>query len=57
MSRKKKTLHVPEPPARPGEQPDFSQLKLSKAGEAPKPAVDGDRQPLVLGMTASPGST
>ena len=42
MSRKKKTLHVPEPPARPGEQPDFSQLKLSKAGEAPKPAIDGD---------------
>lgn len=42
MSRKRRTLHVPEPPARPGEQPDFSQLKLPKAGEALKPAVDGD---------------
>jgi len=42
VSRKRRTLHVPEPPARPGEQPDFSQLKLPKAGEALKPAVDGD---------------
>ncbi|MCH2417906.1 MAG: thiamine pyrophosphate-dependent enzyme, partial [Candidatus Poseidoniia archaeon] len=42
MSRKRRTLHVPEPPARPGEQPDFSQLELPQAGEALKPAVDGD---------------
>ena len=33
---------MPEPPARPGEKPDFSQLKLPKAGEAPRPPVDGD---------------
>ena len=33
---------MPEPPARPGEKPDFSQLKLPKAGEAPRPPIDGD---------------
>ena len=33
---------MPEPPARPGEKPDFSQLKLPKAGEAPRPPVDGE---------------
>lgn len=30
-------LHVPHPPARPGEQPDFSYLKLSPAGAVERP--------------------
>ena len=34
------TLHVPEPSARPGQQTDFSYLKLSPAGEMPKPPID-----------------
>ncbi|MDO4723515.1 MAG: thiamine pyrophosphate-dependent enzyme [Comamonadaceae bacterium] len=33
-------LQVPEPSARPGQKTDFSFLKLSKAGEVPRPAVD-----------------
>ncbi len=31
-------LHVPEPPARPGQPPDFSYLQLSPAGALPRPA-------------------
>jgi hypothetical protein len=34
------TLQVPEPPARPGDQPDFSYLKLAPAGSA-RPAGGG----------------
>src|SRR5205809_3326517 len=30
-------LHVPEPPFRPGDTPDFSSLKLPAAGSAPRP--------------------
>ncbi len=30
-------LHVPEPPARPGDTPDFSSLKIPSAGSAPRP--------------------
>jgi 2-oxoisovalerate dehydrogenase E1 component alpha subunit len=30
-------LHVPAPPARPGQPPDFSYLKLSPAGAVPRP--------------------
>ncbi len=30
-------LHVPEPPARPGQPPDFSYLQLSPAGSLPRP--------------------
>ena len=30
-------LHVPEPPSRPGEAPDFSHLSLAAPGETPKP--------------------
>src|SRR3954470_12223817 len=30
-------LHVPEPPFRPGDTPDFSDLKIPAAGEAPRP--------------------
>jgi len=33
----KSRLHVPSPPARPGEPPDFSYLKLSPAGAVEKP--------------------
>lgn len=33
-------LHVPAVPARPGEQPDFSYVKLSAAGEVPRPPID-----------------
>jgi 2-oxoisovalerate dehydrogenase E1 component alpha subunit len=33
------SLHVPEPPARPGERPDFSKLVIPKAGETPRPDV------------------
>src|SRR5512139_1684692 len=32
-------LHVPEPPFRPGDTPDFSSIKVPKAGEAPRPDV------------------
>jgi 2-oxoisovalerate dehydrogenase E1 component alpha subunit len=33
-------LHVPAVPARPGEQPDFSYVRLSAAGEVERPAPD-----------------
>jgi len=33
----KLALHVPEPPFRPGDTPDFSSLKIPAAGEAPRP--------------------
>src|ERR1700741_1144001 len=33
------TLHVPEPPFRPGDTPDFSLLKIPAAGSAPRPDV------------------
>ncbi len=32
-------LHVPEPAFRPGDTPDFSSIKIAKAGEAPRPDV------------------
>ncbi|HEU5285894.1 MAG TPA: 3-methyl-2-oxobutanoate dehydrogenase (2-methylpropanoyl-transferring) subunit alpha [Sphingomicrobium sp.] len=32
-------LHVPEPPFRPGDKPDFSSLRIPAAGEAPRPDV------------------
>ena len=35
-------LTVPEPPARPGEEPDFSHIKVSPAGSIPMPAIDVD---------------
>src|SRR5215204_7692609 len=34
------TLHVPEPPVRPGGTPDFSDVKIPKAGAVPRPDVD-----------------
>ncbi len=33
----KLALHVPEPPFRPGDTPDFSKLQIPPAGEAPRP--------------------
>jgi 2-oxoisovalerate dehydrogenase E1 component alpha subunit len=36
------TLHVPEPAVRPGGAPDFSNVKIPKAGAVPRPAVDAD---------------
>ena len=38
-NRPKLALHVPEPPFRPGDTPDFSSLKIPAAGEAPRPDV------------------
>src|SRR5687768_12428296 len=48
-NRPKLALHVPEPPFRPGDTPDFSALKISAAGEAPRPdvgAAAADTHPL-----------
>jgi 2-oxoisovalerate dehydrogenase E1 component alpha subunit len=36
------TLHVPEPAVRPGDTPDFSQVKIPSAGSVPRPPVDAD---------------
>jgi 2-oxoisovalerate dehydrogenase E1 component alpha subunit len=33
-------MHVPEPPFRPGDTPDFSSLKIPAAGAAPRPDSD-----------------
>jgi 2-oxoisovalerate dehydrogenase E1 component alpha subunit len=44
-------LHVPHPPARPGEPPDFSYVALSPAGAVPRPQVNAavrDIMPLAL---------
>ena len=39
---KKKTLHVPDAPFRPGDKPNFKDLNLPKAGEAEKPDISVD---------------
>lgn len=36
------TLQVPEPPARPGDEPDFSHIVISPAGSVSKPPIDVD---------------
>ncbi|HVM23071.1 MAG TPA: 3-methyl-2-oxobutanoate dehydrogenase (2-methylpropanoyl-transferring) subunit alpha [Sphingomicrobium sp.] len=36
-NRPQLALHVPEPPFRPGDTPDFSSLKIPAAGSAPRP--------------------
>lgn len=36
-NRQKLSLHIPEPPARPGQRPDFSQVKIAEAGAARRP--------------------
>jgi len=38
-NRPQLALHVPEPPFRPGDTPDFSSLKIPAAGEAVRPDV------------------
>lgn len=38
-NRPKLALHVPEPPFRPGDTPDFSSLNVPAAGSAPRPDV------------------
>lgn len=46
-------LHVPQPPARPGEKPDFSYLEISPAGALERPdPLSGAREiePLALGL-------
>ncbi len=35
-------LHVPEPEVRPGDQPDFSHVKIPQAGSVQRPPVDAD---------------
>ncbi|MGI9598020.1 MAG: thiamine pyrophosphate-dependent enzyme [Acidimicrobiales bacterium] len=40
MSQIEMRLHVPEPAARPGEDPDFSFLAIPPVDEAAKPAID-----------------
>ncbi len=34
------SLHVPEPAVRPGDMPDFSAVKIARAGSVPRPDVD-----------------
>ena len=36
------SLHVPEPEVRPGDTPDFSHVKIPKAGSVPRPEIDVD---------------
>ncbi|MBA3525446.1 MAG: 3-methyl-2-oxobutanoate dehydrogenase (2-methylpropanoyl-transferring) subunit alpha [Pseudomonadota bacterium] len=38
-NRPQLSLHVPEPPFRPGDTPDFSRLQIPAAGSAPRPDV------------------
>jgi len=49
----KSRLHVPATPARPGNRPDFSYLRVSPAGAMPRPAIDAkaaDIQELAVGL-------
>jgi len=41
-SSERLSLHVPEPAVRPGDTPDFSTVKIPKAGAVPRPEVDAD---------------
>ncbi len=34
------SLHVPEPAVRPGDQPDFSNVSIPRAGSVPRPEID-----------------
>ena len=46
-------LYIPQPTARPGEEPDFSYLNLSAAGAADRPPVDAaasDIEDLATGL-------
>ncbi|MGG5811567.1 3-methyl-2-oxobutanoate dehydrogenase (2-methylpropanoyl-transferring) subunit alpha [Falsiroseomonas sp. CW058] len=40
--RKPLSLHVPAPPGRPGDKPDFSHIAIPRAGEVRRPPVDAD---------------
>src|SRR3954449_8424333 len=49
----KLALHVPEPPFRPGDSPDFSSLKIPAAGSAPRPdtsAAASETHPLTTDL-------
>jgi 2-oxoisovalerate dehydrogenase E1 component alpha subunit len=35
-------LSVPEPPARPGDEPDFSHIRIPPAGSVPRPEIDAE---------------
>ena len=39
-------LHIPEPPTRPGEAPDFSHLVIPVAGAVPRPNPDAPAETL-----------
>src|SRR5687767_4270997 len=52
-NRPKLALHVPEPPFRPGDTPDFSNLQIPAAGKAPRPdvaAAPADTHPLTTDL-------
>lgn len=52
-NRLRTRLHVPQPPARPGDRTDFSYLKLQPAGTQPRPDVKVSAQatlPLATGL-------
>src|SRR3954465_8263096 len=54
----KLALHVPEPPFRPGDTPDFSSLKIPAAGAAPRPdsgAPAAETHPLTTALVRVPG--
>ncbi|MEL6870764.1 MAG: thiamine pyrophosphate-dependent enzyme, partial [Pseudomonadota bacterium] len=53
MASKQSRLHVPQAPARPGDEPDFSYLKLSPAGAMPRPDASArvaDTEELATGL-------
>jgi len=52
-NRPKLALHVPEPPFRPGDKPDFSKMTVPAAGSAPRPDVAApaaDTHPLTTAL-------
>ena len=52
-NRPKLALHVPEPPFRPGDTPDFSSLQIPAAGSAPRPDTSApatDTHPLTTDL-------
>jgi 2-oxoisovalerate dehydrogenase E1 component alpha subunit len=52
-NRPQLSLHVPEPPFRPGDTPDFSAMEIPAAGSAPRPdiaAAAAETEPLAKGL-------
>ena len=52
-NRRQLSLHVPEPPYRPGDTPDFSAMDIPAAGSAAKPDVSAtaaETEPLTRGL-------